>query len=211
MKKSRAISNCDSAGKQAAGFTLLEVLLSLFLVSVLLAAISSLIVSLFLMWDNSRTADAETRLFSVAGWLERRLELNPHRDPENGWQMNWPNDERTSDPPSLAWISDRREMIIPAAVSGGTWEYRLHHEPNQGLFLAWRPRNRADDTDYRFTLLSPDVGALRFAYYDAESDRWQTYDRAPDPERVDNQLPQLIALDYSVGRSTRTIWLGLPQ
>lgn len=210
MKQPRSAGDAPATG-QSAGFTLLEVLLALFLVSVLLAAISALIVSLFLMWDNTRSADAESRLFSVAGWLERRLELNPHRDTENGWQMNWPDDERTGDPPSLSWISDTREMVIPPEISGGTWEYRLHHDPRQGLFIAWRPTNRTDDTDYSYSLLAADVTALRFAYYDAESDRWQVFDRAPDPERVDNQLPQLAALDFEVGRDTRTIWIVLPQ
>ncbi len=208
MQRSR--STDKRRHRRSYGFTLLEVLLSLFLVSILLAAVSALIVSLFLMWDNTRQADVRTRTFAVAGWLERRLELNPHVDDTQGWQMNWPDDERTSAPPSLAWTSPIREMIIPNSTSGGIWEYRLHLEPREGLFVAWRPRNRVDDTDYHYSLLSRDISGLRFAYFDPESGRWDVYDSPPAPERVDNRLPQLLALDYSVGSTLQTIWIGLP-
>lgn len=43
-----------SRHKRTAGFTLLEVLLAMFLTSILLAAVTALIVSLFMMWEIGR-------------------------------------------------------------------------------------------------------------------------------------------------------------
>lgn len=199
--------------KPAQGFTLLEVLLALSLTTLLLTAATALIVTLFLLWENQSQTDRQTRARSLELWLTDTLAQVAHTDANTGWQINWDNDQRTLSAPTLSWQSDRRNSILPQNAPGGRWEYRLIHNPPHGLFLAWRPTNLEAGTpsNYQYTLLSSQVSALRFAYYDPERERWNVYHEAVDPEREDGRVPDLIALDYTSGKTVSTQWIPLPR
>lgn len=199
--------------RRSAGFTLLEVLLALSLTALLLTAATALIVTLFLLWENQSQTDQQTRSRALEQWLTGTLAAVPHADANTGWQIDWSDQQRTASAPTLSWQSNQRNALLPATAEGGTWEYRLIHQPRQGLFLAWRPTNldATERPDYRYTLLSSRVSSLRFAYYDPERERWNLYDEAPDPEREDGRMPDLIALDYATGRNIHTQWIPLPR
>jgi len=162
------------------GFTLLEILISLALVSVVLVSLNTFIFSMGELWGKN----SDVRLFdrhvrAVTRFLNRELRtasLPPFAQPnttpvgleeirpQGGVTEKLLTFELPAGSRLLTW-PDRR---LPEVVCS------LQVRPNEGLVMLWHSRLEKDfDTQPpRETVITPLVTGMSYDYYDSETNRW---------------------------------------
>jgi prepilin-type N-terminal cleavage/methylation domain-containing protein len=205
-----------------AGFTLLELLLSLALTALIMVALNTFIFSMGEIWGRG----ADVRLFdqharAVTRFLEHELRaavLPPSAlaqstpiglqevRPQSGMSENMLTFELPSGSRLFMWPDPKRPL--PEVVCS------LQVRDREGLILLWHSRlekNFATDPP-RETVLTPFVTSLSYDYYDADSTRWTTETTLkPDPSGGTTPLmPQRLRLKFTYGKLTRESVVTLP-
>lgn len=204
----------------AHGFTLLEILLALALISMVLVAMNTFVFSMGELWGKN----TDVRLFdrhvrSVTRYLERELRavtLPPAAAPNSspvGLQ-----DVR----PQNGAMDKLLTFELPAGTRLLTWPDRplpevvcsLQVRPNEGLVLLWHSRLEKNfDTDPpRETVISPLVTAMSYDYYDAQGNRWTNETALKLDGQGNPMVPQRLRLKFTYDKLVRdtVIVLGTP-
>ena len=201
-----------------AGFTLLEILLSLALVALLLVALNTFVFSMSELWGQR----SEPRLFdqhvrAVTRFLDG--ELRAASLP--------PAAQANSMPIALQEIRPQNGLMekmltfeLPAGSRLFTWPERplpevvcsFQARPNEGLVMLWHSRLEKNfETDApRETLISPFVTALAYDYFDPDSTRWTTETSLKMDPQGQPMTPQRLRLKFTYGRMTRESVVTLP-
>jgi prepilin-type N-terminal cleavage/methylation domain-containing protein len=204
--------------RRRAGFTLIEILLSLVLISIVLVAMNSFIFSMGELWGRN----ADVRLFdqhvrAVTRYLEHEMRaatLPPAAvagskpiglqdiRPQNG-----PSDKLlTFELPSGSRLLNWPDRPLPEVVCS------LQVRPTEGLILLWHSRLEKNfDTDPpRETVITPLVTAMAYDYYDADTTRWTTETTLKLDGTSNPITPQRLRLTFTYGKMTRETVVILP-
>ncbi len=199
-----------------AGFTLLELLLSLVLIGMLLVAMNQFIFSMGELWGRG----ADVRLFdrhvrAVTRFMEKTLHSTVLPS-ARGVQVLAIQDLRLPDGPTETLLT----FELPAGSRVLPWPAAplpdvvcaLGVRPQQGLVLYWHSRleTRFADDPPRATLLSPLVTALSYDYYNAGFNSWQNYPSLQRDSSGQWQLPTRLRLRFTYGTLTRETIVTLP-
>jgi prepilin-type N-terminal cleavage/methylation domain-containing protein len=205
-------------GKIAAGFTLIEILLALALVSLVLVALNMFVFSMGELWGRN----ADVRLFdqhvrAVSRFLEHELRsasLPP-------WAV------ANSTPISLSEIRPENaateKMLtfeLPAGSRLFSWPDRPLPEvvcsfqvrPTEGLVLLWHSRLEKNfDTDPpRETVVTPLITAVSYDYFDPPTNRWSTEPTLKLDSQGEPMVPQRLRFTFTYGKLTRERVIALP-
>lgn len=201
------------------GFTLLEILLALALVSLVLIAMNSFVFSMGELWGRG----TDVRLFdqhvgAVTRFLEHELRA----------AVLPPAARANSTPLTLQEIrpeSGLSENMLTFDLPGGsrffTWPDRPLPEvvcsfqvrPTEGLILLWHSRLEKNfDTDPpRESVVTPLVTALAYDYYDPATTRWTTETTLKLDPQGQPMTPQRLRLTFTYGKLKRESVVPLPS
>jgi prepilin-type N-terminal cleavage/methylation domain-containing protein len=199
-----------------AGFTLLELLLSLALIGMLLVAMNQFIFSMGELWGRG----ADVRLFDRhARAVTRFLETTLHSTAlpaAKGTEALSIKDVRLPDGPTQALLV----FELPEGSHVLPWPgaplpdvvCALGLRPNQGLVLYWHSRLELHFADEppRATVLSPLVTAINYDYYNASFNSWQNYSALQRDSDGQWKLPSRLRLRFTYGTLTRETVVTLP-
>jgi prepilin-type N-terminal cleavage/methylation domain-containing protein len=201
-----------------AGFTLLEVLLSLAIVALILVAMNTFVFSMGELWG--RHADA--RLFdqhvnAVTRFLADEMKaatlppaarasatpvLGEPISPQNGPSGNL----ITFELPAGSRLLDWPDRPLPEVVCS------LQARDGEGLFLLWHSRleTRFADDPPRETLITPLVIALTYDYYDDSFKRWTTETSLRTDSNNQPVAPQRLRLRFVYRTLNRETTVPVP-
>ncbi len=187
------------------GFTLIEVLMALFLGGLLLTAASSYLFGIFNLKINLEERPAfEEHIEGVERFLAFAFENAVVED----------DDDEAAEPVAFAEIpgtilgqdevlSFRLSGEIPLFVEPETYlpEVTCYLVFNQqdGLYLLWQTDEMAteDEDDLRHTPISPYVTGVVYAYYDAEDDEWEESTEPEDAAEGGLKLPDMLKVIFT--------------
>ena len=192
-------------GDSRAAFTLLEILISLALVSVVLVSLNTFIFSMGELWGKR----SDVRLFdrhvrAVTRFLNRELRvasLPPFAQPNStpvGLQEVRPQGGATD---------KLLTFELPAGSRLLTWPDRrlpevvcsLQVRQNEGLVMLWHSRLEKNfETDPpRETVITPLVTGMSYDYYDQQSNRWSTETQLKLDSEGNPMVPQRLRLKFA--------------
>ena len=199
-----------------AGFTLLELLLSLALVGLLLVAMNQFIFSMGELWGRG----ADVRLFdqhvrAVTRFVEQTIH-GTAMPTARGIQALAVQDVRLPDGPTTTLLT----FELPAGSRVLLWPEQplpdvvcaLGVRQEQGLVLYWHSRleQHFADEPPRATVLTPLVTGLSYDYYDANFKTWQNYQTLQRDKNSQWQLPTRLRLKFTYDNMTRETVVALP-
>ena len=198
------------------GFTLVEVLLSLALLTALLLALNQFIFSMGELWGQNR----QQRLFdqhvrAVTRYLEELLQRGTMA-PEAARRLRIvastvPGAGRS---PLLTFDLPAGDRLLP-------WPGRplpdvqcaLDAAPGRGLMLYWQSRWEVDFERVlpRVTVISPLVARLDYEYYQPETQAWQALSALTDSESKSKVLPTRLRLHFQHDRYSADQYVSVPR
>lgn len=205
-------------------FTLLEVLLSIVLAALLLAAATQFLLAVSAHWiDQDPRRQFEDHVTGVVRFLESTLKANmadfrlseEERYPRLGHPPGYPESE---DPMLLVRFPDGCPLFLGPSGQTEPVSAWLHLSRDEGLVALWisdwvpDPENLRVN-DYQRTVISPWFRGLTLAYYDAETETWEEEDEEPRLSG-DGQptWPDRVVLKFVWDEETRRdVTLALPQ
>ncbi len=199
-------------------FTLLEILLSLALVSLLLVALNTFVFSMSELWGlrtEHRLFDQHVR--AVTRFLEG--ELRAAALP--------PAARANSTPIALQEVRPQNGMMenlltfeLPAGSRLFTWPDRplpevvcsFQARQNEGLVMLWHSRleKNFESDPPRETIVTPLVSGLAYDYYDADTSRWTTETTLKQDAQGKPMTPRRLRLKFTYGKMTRESVVTLP-
>lgn len=220
MRPVRAKTSGATARPRAStrGFTLLEILLALALVSLLLVSMNTFIFSMGELWGQRtdlRLFDQHVR--AVTRFLNNELRaaaLPPAARadstpiglqevrPQNGLMEKM----LTFELPAGSRLFNWPERPLPEVLC--SFQVRR----NEGLILLWHSRLEKNfDTDPpRETIVTPLVTELAYDYYDIDARRWSTETNLKQSPQGEPLTPQRLRLKFAYGQLTRESIITLP-
>lgn len=202
-----------------AGFTIIEVLIAVFLVAMVLVALNTFIFSMGELWGRG----SDVRLFdqhvrNVTRFLQAELEsaaLPPAGRagksaiaPQEIKPQNGPTEQLlTFELPQGSRLISWPGHALPDVVCS------LSVSDRDGLLLLWHSRlekNFADDPP-RETVITPLVTALSYDYYETDFKRWQTETTLRKDQTGQTLAPQRLRLKFSYDKLTRETIVTLPN
>lgn len=224
-EKSSRSGDRGSGCEDRAGFTLVEVLLSLMLTGIVLVSTTFFIFSMGELWGRG----AEDRMFDqhsrgVTRFLQTTMRQSVVSDeasvggsgtaPASSIYLSQPpglgnfdealiSFELMEGPPFLIWP----DVPLPSVVC------YLKLVRDEGLFLLWHSRLEVDFEEQppRSTLLSPFVTEMIYDYYDPETQTWTTQDRLENDLAGEPLLPTRVRLVFNYDGMTGETILTLPR
>lgn len=209
----------SAQARRAAGFTLLEILLSLALVSLVLVALNSFVFSMGELWGRNtdvRLFDRHTR--AVTRFLEHELRaatLPPAAQPSSnpiGLQDIRPQNGMTDklltfELPSGSRIFNWPDRPLPEVVCS------LQVRQREGLIMLWHSRLEKNfDTDPpRETVVTPFVTDIKYDYYDSDTSRWSTETSLKLDNQGNPMVPQRLRLTFTYQKLVRETVVNLPS
>lgn len=205
--------------RKKAGFTLIEILISLALIAVVMVAMNSFVFSMGELWGRNadvRLFDQHVRAVSRFLTIElRAATLPPAALPNSspiGLQDVRPQNGAsekllTFELPSGCRILNWPDRPLPEVVCS------LQVRPNEGLILLWHSRLEKNfDTDPpRETTITPLVSAMAYDYYDADTSRWTTETMLKLDGQGNPMTPQRLRLTFTYNKLTREALVVLPS
>ena len=209
------------SSRARAGFTVIEILVSLALVGLVLVGLNTFLFSMGELWGRG----SDTRLFdqhvrAVSRFLERELR-----------SAAWPPAVPAGIPGLKA-----EEIKVQSGISGPLLTFELregsrlfvwpeHSLPDvvcalavrdgAGLLLLWHSRLESDfeNDPPRETVLSPFVTALQYEYYDADFKSWrsETNLRRSREGGDTYDVPQRLRLSFKQGGLAQDTTITLPS
>jgi prepilin-type N-terminal cleavage/methylation domain-containing protein len=204
--------------KRGRGFTLLEVLLALALVSLLLVSLNTFVFSMGELWGQG----TDVRLFeqhvrAVTRFLDHevraavlppaaRANSTPIAAQEVRPQSGLADKMLTFELPSGSRLFSWPDRPLPEVVCS------FQVRPNEGLILLWHSRLEKNfDTDApRETVITPLATALVYDYYDADANRWSTETMLKTDSQGQPMTPQRLRLKFAYNNMTRESVITLP-
>ncbi|MBC7369347.1 MAG: prepilin-type N-terminal cleavage/methylation domain-containing protein [Undibacterium sp.] len=197
--------------KIQAGFTLLEILLSLALVAMMLVALNTFVFSMGELWGkNTDIRLFEQHVRAVTRALERELRTAtlPPSARANASPVA-PQEIRPSGGASDTLLT----FELPAGTRLISWPgpalpevvCSLQAREKDGLILLWHSRlePRFDSDPPREAILTPFVTALAYDYYDTAINRWTTETALKKDNAGQLTPPQRLRLKFAYGKFTR--------
>jgi len=203
--------------KSNRGATLIELLVAIAMMAMMMTALLSFVFSMTEIWGQG----GEKRLFNQhVNAVTRHLESMMRRAalPTSGFSREevFGFEEVRS---SRAGRTNGLTLRIPAGDRLMQWngspapfvEATLGIDPEHGLMLYWRSALEEEQEQWRETAVTPFVTALRYGYYDQDSQRWS---EESSPTRSSEGLwrvPERLILKFEHGeqQTERTITLPL--
>lgn len=201
-----------------AGFTLLEILLSLALVGLMLVALNTFIFSMGELWGRGSDVHLFDRhVRAVTRFLEKELRS----------AVLPPAARANTTPIALQEIRPQfgmTEKLLTFDLIAGSrlfvWPDRplpevvcsLQVRERDGLFFLWHSRleKNFDSESPREALVTPLVSGMSYDYYDADFNRW-TNERTLKTDATGNPLsPQRLRLTFTYDRMTKESVVTLP-
>lgn len=223
MKNPAKVNSCPAATRpaDAAGFTLLEVLLSIALTAMVLIAMNTFIFSMSELWGSRNEPRLlELHVRSVTRFLDQQLR-NAAMPPEA--QPNEP----AIVPMEVRPLNGSSENMLTFELPDGC---RLFHwpgaplpdvvcslqvRPGEGLFLLWHSKleKHFSEDPPRETLISPFVTSMTYDYYDASGKTWSNVTIFRTDNSNNPVAPQRIRLQFAYNKIKResVITLGTPR
>lgn len=193
------------------GFTLLEVLLSLMLVSLVLVGLNTFIFSMGELWGrNTDVRLFEQHVRAVTRFLDQELRtaaLPPAAAPnsapialqevrpQNGAMEKMLTFELPAGSRLLNWP----DRPLPEVVCS------FQARRNEGLILLWHSRlekNFETDTP-RETVITPLVTGLAYDYFEPDFNRWSTETQLKMDPQGQPMTPQRLRLKFAYGKMSR--------
>lgn len=222
---SRSSRSCPRTGSRAA-FTLLEILLSLALVSMMLVALNTFIFSMGELWGRG----ADVHLFeqhtrAVTRFLDHELRsavlppaarantppIAPQEiRPPTGITEKLLTFELPAGSRIFTWPkvndNDGRDRPLPEVVCS------LQVRERDGLFLLWHSRleKNFESDPPRETLVSPLVTGISYEYYDVDFNRWSTETALKMDNTGNPMTPQRLHLKFTYNKIVRETVITLP-
>lgn len=203
--------------RSRAGFTLLEMLLAMALVSLVLVALNSFVFSMGELWGrNTDLRLFEQHVRAVTRFLENELRAAalPPAARANSTPIA-PQEIR----PQNGMMENMVTFELPAGSRLFTWPDRPLPEvvcsfqvrQNEGLIMLWHSRLEKNfETDPpRETVITPLVTALAYDYYDEELKRWTTETQLK-MEQNQPLTPHRMRLKFTYNTVTRESVITLP-
>jgi len=206
------------ARTRQAGFSLLEILLALALVSLVLVALNTFVFSMGELWGQN----ADVRLFeqhvrAVTRFLDHELRA----------AVLPPASKANTSPIALQEIRPQSGMTeklltfdLPAGSRLIRWPDRplpevvcsLQARESEGLVLLWHSRLEKNfDIDApRETVVTPLVTALSYDYFDPDFNRWTTETTLKLDSSGEPMTPQRLRLKFKYSNLTREGIVTLP-
>ncbi|MGA0133646.1 MAG: prepilin-type N-terminal cleavage/methylation domain-containing protein [Opitutales bacterium] len=198
------------------GFTLLESLISLALLSVLMVTLNSFLFSMGELWGEGR----DRRLFeqhvrAATRQVRETFDAATLGPGASGVVMKMARDDGAVDEPRLSFhlpdagrLADWPEAPLPDV------DFTLHVEEGRGLVLRWQSRLEIerDLNDVHETVLSPFVDGLSYDYFDPQLKTWTTEEEPKRNSSGSTLLqPARIRIHFARGalEAERTIDLPL--
>ncbi len=200
------------------GFTLIEILLALALVSLMLLAMNTFVFSMGELWGKG----TDVRLFdqhvrAVTRFLEQnirsavlppsaRVGATPLSVPEIRPQTGLSDNLVTFDLLDGCRILTWPDRPLPEVVCS------LQVREREGLYMLWHSRLEKNfDTDPpRELLLTQFVTKLSYDYYDADLKQWATETTFRRDQNGQPMVPQRLRLAFTYGKLTREALINLP-
>lgn len=218
LRPSRPAS-CQPRRSRRAGFTLLEILLSLALVALMLVALNTFVFSMGELWGRG----SDVRLFeqhtrAVTRFLDRELRS----------AVLPPSARANTQPLAMQEIRPQNGLTeklltfeLPAGSRLFVWPDRplpevvcsLQVRERDGLFLLWHSRLEKNfETDPpREALVSPLVAGIAYEYYDPDFSRWTTETNIKLDNTGNPMTPQRLRLKFAYSKLTRETVITLPS
>lgn len=202
-----SIGQRRAIGRQRGGFTLLEVMVAVFMGAMLLVATTSFVFSMGELWGKGANVWLfQKHVRGVSRFLEQSIQASSWKLPAGEAETpiywgEWGSREYQNQqfltfeldksPGVLVWPQERLPHVVCS----------LEKEDEDGLYLLWRSRLEEDfdEEPPRRTLISPFVTDIRYHYIDLTEDEdaeWKVFE---DPERETDgsyMLPQRIELTF---------------
>jgi prepilin-type N-terminal cleavage/methylation domain-containing protein len=203
---------------KSGAFTLIEILLSLALISVVLVAMNTFVFSMGELWGRN----ADVRLFdqhvrAVTRFLDHELRsasLPPAAMPNStpiGLQEIRPQGGATDKLLTFELMSGSRlfnwpDRPLPEVVCS------LQVRPREGLILLWHSRleKNFDIDPPRETVVTPLVTGMRYDYYDTETSRWTTEQMLKIDSQGNPIVPNRLRLSFAYNNLTRETVVIVP-
>ena len=212
-------SKIDNRKSKIQAFTLLEVLLSIALVSLVLIGMNTFIFSMGELWGrNTDVRLFEQHVRAVTRFLEQEFRasaLPPAARPNStpiGLQEVRPQNGMmekmlTFELPAGSRLFNWPDRPLPEVVVS------LQVRPNEGLMLLWHSRLEKNfETDSpRETLVTPLVTALAYDYFEPDFNRWTTETQLKMDQQGQPMTPQRLRLTFTYGKMTKTSIVTLPE
>jgi prepilin-type N-terminal cleavage/methylation domain-containing protein len=217
----------NGSARSRSGFTLLEVMVAVFIGAALLVATTAFVFSMGELWGKGANVWLfQKHVRGVSRFLEQSIQTTSWKLPQgeaqtpvywNEWgsreYQNTPllTFEMEKSPGVLVWPQSRLPYVVCS----------LEFEENEGLFMLWRSRLEEDfdEESPRKTLISPFVKDLKYYYidYEEEDAEWEVFEEPEKEADGSYQLPQRIELvfEYEGQEEKRqiilpTIFDGMP-
>ncbi len=202
-----------------AGFTMFEVLIAVFLVSMVLVALNTFIFSMGELWGRGtdiRLFDQHVR--NVTHFLQAELEraaLPPAGragksaiGPQEIKSLGGPTEQLlTYELPQGSRLINWPGRALPDVVCS------LVVRDREGLLLLWHSRlekNFADDSP-RETVITPLATAMSYEYFDPDFKRWKAEEMLRKDQEGKSVAPQRLRLKFTYDKLTRESIVTLPN
>lgn len=203
-----------------AGFTLLEILLSVALAGLTLVAMNTFIFSMGELWGQRtdiRLFDQHVR--AVTRFLEHELRTAAFPPAVR------PNTKSAVAVQEVRPASTGTEKLLTFELPGGsrffTWPERplpevvcsLQARRGEGLVLLWHSRLERDfDTNSpRESLITPLLTGMTYDYWDADTSRWTTETILKNDMQGQPMTPQRLRLQFTYNKLTRETVVIIPS
>jgi hypothetical protein len=212
-------SQMENPKSKITAFTLLEVLLSLALVSLVLIGLNTFIFSMGELWGrNTDVRLFEQHVRAVTRFLED--ELRAAALPPAGRPNSTPITTQEVRPQN-GMMEKMLTFELPAGSRLFTWPDRPLPEvvvsfqvrANEGLMLLWHSRLEKNfETDSpRETLVSPLVTEMTYDYFEPDFNRWTTETALKMDQQGQPMTPQRLRLKFTYGKMVRGSVVTLPE
>jgi prepilin-type N-terminal cleavage/methylation domain-containing protein len=202
----------------ARGFTLLEILLALALVSLVLVSMNSFVFSMGELWGrNTDLRLFERHVRAVTRFLENELRAAALPPAARANSTPFAMQEIR---PQGGMMENMLTFELPAGSRLFTWPDQplpevvcsFQARPGEGLLVLWHSRLEKNfDTDPpRETVVTPLVASLTYDYYDADLKRWTTETQIKMDPQNRPMTPNRLRLGFVYNKIARESIVTLP-
>jgi prepilin-type N-terminal cleavage/methylation domain-containing protein len=203
--------------KTRRGATLIELLVAIAMMAMLMTALLSFVFSMTEIWGQG----GEKRLFEQhVNAVTRHLESMMRRaalptaglESEEAFSFQQVSSRRVAKLNGLTFVLPSGDRLMQWNGSPAPFaEATVGVDSQQGLMLYWRSQLEEEEDEWREVAVTPFVEAMRFVYFDVDTERWST-ESSPQRNREGLwRVPERLILLFEHGdfEAERTITLPL--
>ena len=200
-----------------AAFTLLEATIAIALGGMLLAAMSTYLVTLSNTWLNRTDGDFFVQhVDGVSLFLSASFARSESPDEESAEPVRWelpPGFSEFEDPLLTFQLADSPPLLVWGDTVFPRVTGHLYLGQDEGLSLLWYSRlfEVEDIDDLRRTQISPFVKQISYCYFEADSDSWEILEKPREDRDRQLILPDFVKLLFEHETETREFSLYLPK